>query len=100
MRDYLSPERNRVALLTIDAQRDFCMSSGRGKAGCSAPFTAAMTRLTEGFRAKGRPIVHVVRLYRCDGSNVELCNQGLDRRRPAHRHAGHLRRRAPDRVEA
>ena len=71
MRDYLSPERNRVALLTIDAQRDFCMSSGRGKAGCSAPFTAAMTRLTEGFRAKGRPIVHVVRLYRCDGSNVE-----------------------------
>ena len=75
MRDYLSPERNRVALLTIDAQRDFCMSSGRGKAGCSAPFTAAMTRLTEGFRAKGRPIVHVVRLYRCDGSNVELCNR-------------------------
>jgi len=75
MRDYLSPERNRVALLTIDAQRDFCMSSGRGKAGCSAPFTAAMTRLTDGFRAKGRPIVHVVRLYRCDGSNVELCNR-------------------------
>jgi nicotinamidase-related amidase len=75
MRDYLSPERNRVALLTIDAQRDFCMSSGRGKSGCSAPFTAAMTRLTEGFRAKGRPIVHVVRLYRCDGSNVELCNR-------------------------
>jgi len=75
MRDYLSPERNRVALLTIDAQRDFCMSSGRGKSGCSAPFTAAMIRLTEGFRAKGRPIVHVVRLYRCDGSNVELCNR-------------------------
>lgn len=75
MRDYLSPERNRVALLTIDAQRDFCMSSGRGKSGCSAPFTAAMVRLTEGFRAKGRPIVHVVRLYRCDGSNVELCNR-------------------------
>jgi len=75
MRDYLSPERNRVALLTIDAQRDFCMSSGRAKGGCSAPFTAAMIRLTEGFRAKGRPIVHVVRLYRCDGSNVELCNR-------------------------
>jgi nicotinamidase-related amidase len=75
MRDYLSPERNRVALLTIDAQRDFCKSSGQGTSGCSAPFTAAMVRLTEGFRAKGRPIVHVVRLYRCDGSNVELCNR-------------------------
>ena len=75
MRDYLSPERTRVALLTIDAQRDFCMSSARGQGSCSAPFTAAVARLTAGFRAKGRPIVHVVRLYRCDGSNVELCNR-------------------------
>jgi nicotinamidase-related amidase len=64
-----------VALLTIDAQRDFCMSCGRGKGGCSAPFTAAIARLAGGFRAKGRPIIHVVRLYRCDGSNVELCNR-------------------------
>jgi nicotinamidase-related amidase len=64
-----------VALLTIDAQRDFCMSSARGQGSCSAPFTAAVARLTAGFRAKGRPIIHVVRLYRCDGSNVELCNR-------------------------
>jgi nicotinamidase-related amidase len=34
-----------------------------------------MVRLVEGFRQRGRPIVHVVRLYRCDGSNVELCNR-------------------------
>ena len=63
MRDYLSPERNRVALLTIDAQRDFCMSSGRSKSGCSAPFIAAVTRLTTGFRAKGRPIVELHSKY-------------------------------------
>jgi nicotinamidase-related amidase len=75
MRDYLSPERNRVALLTIDAQRDFCASSHRSKTGGAAPSAGAMARLAEGFRAKGRPIVHVVRLYRCDGSNVELCNR-------------------------
>jgi len=75
MRDYLSPERNRVALLTIDAQRDFCIANNRAKTGCSAPGAPAMVRLTEGFRSKGRPVVHVVRLYRCDGSNVELCNR-------------------------
>jgi nicotinamidase-related amidase len=75
MRDYLSPERNRVALLTIDAQRDFCTPNNRAKTGCSIPGAPAMIRLTEGFRGKGRPIVHVVRLYRCDGSNVELCNR-------------------------
>ena len=75
MRDYLSPERNRVALLTIDAQRDFCLPSNRSKGGCSTSANAAMVRLAEGFRNRGRPIVHVVRLYRCDGSNVELCNR-------------------------
>ncbi len=75
MRDYLSPERGKAALLTIDAQRDFCLSSGRTKSGCSFPGAQAMIRLAQGFRAKGRPIVHVVRLYRCDGSNVELCNR-------------------------
>jgi nicotinamidase-related amidase len=75
MRDYLSPERHRVALLTIDAQRDFCLPNAPAKVGGSMAAVPPMVRLVEGFRAKGRPIVHVVRLYRCDGSNVELCNR-------------------------
>ncbi|MEA2782738.1 MAG: hypothetical protein QOK29_4282 [Rhodospirillaceae bacterium] len=75
MRDYLSPERNRVALLTIDAQRDFCLPKAPAKVGGSLAVVPSMVRLVEGFRSKGRPIVHVVRLYRCDGSNVELCNR-------------------------
>src|SRR5205085_3093369 len=35
----------------------------------------AMTRLAEAFRGAGRPIVHVVRLYKEDGSNVDLCRR-------------------------
>jgi nicotinamidase-related amidase len=75
MRDYLSPERNHVALLTIDAQRDFCLPKTPPKVGGCSGALAATARLAEGFRERGRPIVHVVRLYRCDGSNVELCNR-------------------------
>jgi nicotinamidase-related amidase len=75
MRDYLSPERQHVALLTIDAQRDFCLPNSPAKVGGSMAALPAMVRLVEGFRQRGRPIVHVVRLYRCDGSNVELCNR-------------------------
>src|SRR5262249_10847205 len=45
------------------------------KIGGSMAAVPPMTRLVEGFRQRGRPIVHVVRLYRCDGSNVELCNR-------------------------
>src|SRR5689334_9631389 len=75
MRDYLSPERQRVALLTIAAQRDFCLPNSPAKVGGSMAAVPPMVRLVEGFRQRGRPIIHVVRLYRCDGSNVELCNR-------------------------
>ncbi len=75
MRDYLSPERQRVALLTIAAQRDFCLPNSPAKVGGSMAALPAMVRLVEGFRQRGRPVVHAVRLYRCDGSNVELCNR-------------------------
>src|SRR5206468_1613684 len=34
-----------------------------------------MRRLAAAFRGAGRPIVHVVRLYRPDGSNVDLCRR-------------------------
>ena len=34
-----------------------------------------MQRLTRVFRQLGAPIVHMVRLYRCNGSNVDLCHR-------------------------
>jgi nicotinamidase-related amidase len=75
MRDYLSPERGRSALLTIDAQCDFALPNAPAKVGGTMAAVPAMRRLVEGFRDRGQPIIHVVRLYRCDGSNVELCHR-------------------------
>lgn len=34
-----------------------------------------MRRLVRAFRQSNRPVVHVVRLYRPDGSNVDLCRR-------------------------
>ena len=36
-----------------------------------------MRHLAEAFRAHHAPIVHMVRLYRCNGSNVDLCHRAL-----------------------
>jgi nicotinamidase-related amidase len=35
----------------------------------------ALGRLAEAFREHGRPIAHMVRIYRTDGSNVDLCRR-------------------------
>ena len=75
MQDYLSPEPQRSALLTIDAQRDFVLPGAPASFGGSASTAERMKRLTTTFRTIGAPIVHMVRLYRCNGSNVDLCHR-------------------------
>ena len=75
MRDYLLPERGRAALLTIDVQCDFALPNSPAKVCGTMAAVPAMRRLLDSFRERTQPIVHAVRLYRCDGSNVELCHR-------------------------
>lgn len=75
MQDYLSPERDRLALITIDAQRDFVLSNSPVAVGGASATVPHMQRLTQAFRHAQAPIVHMVRLYRCNGSNVDLCHR-------------------------
>lgn len=75
MHDYLTPERDRVALLTIDAQRDFVLPNAPASVSGSTAAVPAMQRLTQAFRAAHAPIIHMLRLYRCNGSNVDLCHR-------------------------
>jgi nicotinamidase-related amidase len=71
-----SPHVDRAALVTIDVQRDTLDGQPLEIPGTSAAL-AAMVRLADAFRRAGRPIVHVLRLYREDGSNVDLCRREL-----------------------
>jgi nicotinamidase-related amidase len=73
---YLAPDFASSALITIDTQRDVLDRQPLEIPGTSAALPA-MQRLVAGFRLTGRPIVHIVRVYRSDGSNADLCRRRL-----------------------
>ena len=72
---HTAPEFRLSALLTIDTQRDTLDGQPLEVPGTSAALPN-IGALADAFRAAGRPIAHVVRLYRGDGSNVDLCRRG------------------------
>ena len=74
MDPYLAPEHHRAALITIDVQRDTLDGQPFEIPGTSAAVPNIL-RLAEYFRRESQPIVHVVRLYQPDGSNVDLCRR-------------------------
>jgi nicotinamidase-related amidase len=74
--DYLAPDWNSSALVTIDTQVDTLDGQPLEIPGTSAA-VPQITALAAAFRGAGRPIVHVVRLYRRDGSNVDICRRSM-----------------------
>lgn len=73
--DHLSPRFDSIALVSIDVQQDLLDGQTHVVEGTSAA-ARVIASLCEDFRRAGRPIVHVVRLYREDGSNADLCRRG------------------------
>jgi nicotinamidase-related amidase len=71
---HITPDFSAAALITIDVQRDVLDGAPLEVAGTSAALES-MRLLVHAFRVAGRPIVHVVRLYKSDGSNVDLCRR-------------------------
>ncbi len=61
-----------AALLTVDVQNDFALPGAPAEVDGTMQALPAIRRLATAFRRAGRPIVHVVRLYRPDGLNVDL----------------------------
>lgn len=71
---YTDPDFPTAALITIDMQRDVLDGEPLEVPGTSAAVGPARA-LAEAFRRASRPIVHVVRLYRADGANVDPCRR-------------------------
>jgi nicotinamidase-related amidase len=71
---YTEPDFASAALITIDTQCDTLDGGAVEVLGTSAALPAIVA-LARAFRTAGRPIVHVVRLYEPDGSNVDLCRR-------------------------
>jgi nicotinamidase-related amidase len=72
---YTQPDFASAALITVDVQRDTLDGGPLEVPGTSAALHA-IGALVGAFRGADRPIVHLVRLYASDGSNVDLCRRG------------------------
>jgi nicotinamidase-related amidase len=76
MSRYTEPNWSKSALITIDTQCDTLDGQPFEIPGTSAilPF---MEALLQTYREAEKPIIHVVRIYKADGSNVDLCRREL-----------------------
>jgi hypothetical protein len=94
--NYTRPDFRSMALITIDMQQDFLAGQPFEIPGTSE-ILPELQKLTVAFRRAKLHIVHMVRLYKSDGSNVDLAGVGASSRapnRPDHRHRfGTLRSR-------
>lgn len=73
---HLVPHPESSALVTIDLQRDFLSDSPYGIPG-TTEVLPQVRRTVEAFRAAGRPVVHIVRLYEKGGDNADLVRRTL-----------------------
>jgi nicotinamidase-related amidase len=73
---YTEPDWSNSALITIDTQCDTLDGQPFEIPGTSA-ILPRMRTLLEALRTVEKPIIHIVRIYKADGSNVDLCRRGL-----------------------
>src|SRR5215469_15397195 len=71
---YTHPDFASIALITIDMQNDFLKGQPFEIPGTSEVLPQIRT-LADAFRRAGLPVIHAVRLYKEDGSNVDLCRR-------------------------
>ncbi len=72
---YTLPHLATSALITIDTQNDFTLLDAPALIPGTAEILPNMQRLLDAYRCAARPIVHVVRIYQQDGSNVDICRR-------------------------
>lgn len=70
------PHFEAAALLTIDVQADTVEPGAPWFDEESGPMLMAATGVVRAWRDAGRQLVHVIRLYEEDGSNVDRCRRG------------------------
>jgi nicotinamidase-related amidase len=73
--DYTVPNKSNSALIIIDVQQDFSMKGAPTEIPGTVEVIGPIQNLIRKYREKGKPIIHVIRLYQSDGSNVDLCRK-------------------------
>ena len=71
---YTRPDLDSAALITIDTQCDTLDGQSLEIPGTSA-ILPNIKLLLDAFRDQTKPIIHIVRIYKRDGSNVDICRK-------------------------
>ena len=77
MDKYTQAHFSQSALITIDTQNDFTLEGAPFRIAGTAEVVPDMVLMLDKYRSKGLTIIHVIRLYLQDGSNVDLCRRQL-----------------------
>lgn len=77
MDKYTEPHFSNSALITIDTQNDFTLDDAPAYIPGTKEVIPNMTHLLDVFRKNKLPVIHIIRLYNTDGSNVELCRKQI-----------------------
>ncbi len=64
-----------LPLLTIDTQNDFTLPNSPFVITGTFDIVPKMRQVLHAFRLAGMPIIHAIRIYNRDGSNVDLCRR-------------------------
>lgn len=75
MNGYTTPDLNHSALISIDVQNDFVLDDAPARIPGTLEAVPAMRKVIQSFRDSDLPVIHVIRLYMPDGSNVDLCRR-------------------------
>jgi nicotinamidase-related amidase len=75
MDSYTTPDFERSALVIIDTQNDFTLDQAPARIEGTLEIIPNLVRLLALYRGRSLPVIHVVRLYFEDGSNVDLCRR-------------------------
>lgn len=77
MNKYTNPCVKNSALITIDTQNDFTLNGAPAQIKGTKEVIPNMVRLLDIYRNNELTIIHVIRLYLSDGSNVDLCRRQI-----------------------
>ena len=72
---FTAPEYDRAALITIDVQND-TLDGGPFEVPGTSTILPRIHELCRAFRAAGRPILHVIRIYTADARDADRCRRG------------------------
>jgi len=77
MSKYIESNFLRSALIIIDTQNDFSLPGAVAEVSGTIKIIPNIKKIIKIFRTKNFPIIHVVRIYKNDGSNVDLCRKKI-----------------------